>query len=252
MQEQTLPPSSVEKRNFFSRLGGVYLSPGETFRGVGQSPGVLWPILASVIFGLLVGFYVSRALDIQSLVVNQLQTLVDQGRMTKEQMQQSLPLAGVVAKVQVYVSPVSSILVSLVIAAVFKLITTLVGAENRFSAVFSVTLYAMLAVSIIQTVLFALVLHFKGPGEVTASNINSLVVSNLGAVLSAVSGDSLPKFVLRLAGWVDIFAAWRIALLSIGYAAVSRKLKVSKAVAWLTGAYALIALVGSLFSSLTS
>jgi hypothetical protein len=82
----------IKPRNFFSRLGGVYFAPRETFTEIGRSPGVLWPIIALVIIGLLVGFYLAYKLDMESLVAKQLDQVVAAGRMTKEQAEQQLPM----------------------------------------------------------------------------------------------------------------------------------------------------------------
>jgi hypothetical protein len=238
---------AVEARNFFRRLGGAYISPGETFREIGSSPKVLAPIVAMIIIGLLVGFYLERNLDLQSIMAGQMQKAIEQGRMTKEQMEQQMPIiVKFVSIVLVVGTAVGSLLLSLIIAAVFKLITTIISAENRFKAVFTVTCYTMIAVSIIQSALLILVLQLKGAGELDISNVNSLLASNLGALISSVLGeDALPKFFMSLAGWVDIFAIWTIVLLSIGYAAVSRKLKTATAATWLTTLYVIIALIGS-------
>lgn len=150
-------------------------------------------------------------------------------------------------------SPISNLLVALIIAAVFKLISAVISAENRFKAIFSVTIYAMIAVSIVQSILLIVVLFFKSPGAVSITSTSSVLASNLGALLSAVLGeDGLPKYVLRLARWIDIFSIWMIALLSIGYSAVSRKLKTSTAATWLGCLYAIVAVIGSALGSLFS
>jgi hypothetical protein len=65
-------------------------------------------------------------------------------------------------------------------------------------------------------------------------------------VLSALVGeDALPKYLMNLARYVDLFNIWLICLLAIGSAAVSRKLKTSTAAIWLGGAYAVMALIGA-------
>jgi hypothetical protein len=238
---------AVEARNFFSRLGGVYFSPQETFLGIGRSPKTLAPIVAMIIIGLLVGFYLERNLDLQSIMADQMQKAIEQGRMTKEQMEQRMPIIVKIVSIELVAgAAVGSLVLSLIIAAVFKLIATMIGAENRFKAVFTVTSYTVLAVSIIQSALLILVVQVKGPGELNISNVNSVLASNLGALISGIAGeDALPKFFMNLAGWVDIFAIWRIALLAIGYAAVSRKLKTATAAMWLATLYVIIALIAS-------
>jgi hypothetical protein len=72
-------------------------------------------------------------------------------------------------------------------------------------------------------------------------------------VLASFLGeDDLPKFLMRLAGYIDVFAIWLIALLAIGYSAASRKLKTATAATWLGIAYGIIALIGSAIGSLLS
>ena len=214
-----------ESKNFFSRLAGVYFSPRETFREIGLSPKVLVPIIAMIVIGALAGIYLSRNLDVESMMAGRMEEAVAAGRMTQEQMEQQLALVSKFASTQMVVfAAFGSLAVTLLVAAGFKLISSLIGAENRFKSVFAVTIYAMIAVSIIQYALIVLILSLKGSGGVDISNINSLVASNLGAVFAGILGeDALPKFLMRLAGYVDIFAIWIIALLAIGYSAVSRK-----------------------------
>ncbi len=252
--ESAQQPEEIKPRNFFSRLGSIYFSPGETFREIGRSPRVLVPIIAMIIIGLLVGYFLAQKIDVTSAISDQLEKVVAAGRMTKDQVEQQMPLLEKVGKIEIIVgSAIGNPLFALVIAAVFKLISAFISAENRFKTVFSVTAHAMIAISIVHSILLIAVLSFKNPGDVTATNVNSALVSNLGALFSTVFGDdALPKYVMRLTGYIDIFAIWIIALLAIGYSAVSRKLKTSTVATWLGCLYALVALVGAGLSSLFS
>jgi hypothetical protein len=105
----------------------------------------------------------------------------------------------------------------------------------------------------VQSILLVAVMSFKSPADLTGTDIRTILASNLGALLSNLLGDdALPKFLMRLLGWVDIFAIWIIALLSIGYSAVSRKLKTSTAATWLGSLYGIIALIGAAVGGLFS
>jgi hypothetical protein len=55
---------------------------------------------------------------------------------------------------------------------------------------------------------------------------------------------------MSLANGIDIFVIWMIALLAIGYAMVSRKLKTATAAVWLAGAYFVLIVIGAALSSL--
>jgi hypothetical protein len=238
---------AAKPRNFFSRLGGVYFSPGEAFKEIGRSPSVGAVITALAIIGAISGFWLGQKLDFGALWSQS----VAEGKMTLEQANQA---SAVVSKVLPVILPigsaVGSLLVTLVIAAIFKLISLFISTENRFKAVFAVTAFTMIAVSIVQTILLVVVLSFKQPADLSIANLSSVVASSLGALLSSTLGDNaLPKFVMKLADFVDIFRIWTVVLLAIGYAAVSRKLKTSTAATWIGGLYAVLALISAAIMS---
>ena len=248
------PNEAIKPRSFFSRLGGVYTSPGEAFKEIGRSPGVFIPIIVLVLISVLAAYYLTLKIDLSALGAAQLESMVEQGRLTKEQMEQQMAVMSKFAGIQVIVvGAIGNLLIALAIAGVFKLISSFISAENRFKALFAVTLYSLIAVYIVQSVAMVLVLSFKNPADITATGMSSILASNLGALLSSVLGeDALPKFLMRLLSFVDIFAIWIIALLSIGYAAVSRKLKTSTVATWLVVLYGVIAVISAGLSSLIS
>ena len=173
--------------------------------------------------------------------------------MTQQQADQAIermagsPATGFISYLAIITSPLGILLVALVIAGVFKLITLFVGAENTFRGVFSATLFAMTPYYIVYYALFALVASFKDTSGLSASDLQSLVGSNLGALLPK---DALPKFLMHLARQIDILRIWEICLLSIGYAAVSKKLKTSTAALWLSMLYLVMAIVIAAFQSM--
>ena len=249
-------PSEMEEapkpRSFFSRIGGVYASPRDTFGEIGRAPRVFVPMLILSIIGLLVGFYLARNLDIESAIVSQLESAVQQGRLTQQQMGQQMVFLSKFVGVQLVVgSAFSSLILVLVIAGYAKLVSVFSGAESRFKPLLSVTLYVLIAISVIRSGLMVLILQLKGPGEVSLAHLGSVVASSLGAILSIIMGeDALPKFVAGLANAVDAFAIWEIALLAIGYSVVSKKLKTGTAALWLGIAYAIIAVISAALSSM--
>jgi hypothetical protein len=244
-------PEREVPQNFFERLWGVYLSPTSAFREIGHSPRVLVPILVLIAVGLLVGLYLTKNLDLQAMLAAQYGKAVEQGTITKAQMEQQLGMVSKLVGIELIVGAgLGSFVLALIVAGYGKLFSLFAGAENRFKALFSVTLYAMIGISILRSALMVLILHFRGPGDVSLTNINAVIMSNLGSVLSSLMGDdALPKFFMKLAGYIDAFAIWNIALLSIGYSAVSQKLKTSAAATWLGVAYAVLALIGSAVAS---
>lgn len=241
-------------RSFFSRMGGVYASPRDAFGEIGRAPAVWVPLIVLLIITLLVGFYLSKNVDVESAMAAQLESAVQQGRMTQQQMEQQLAIMSKFAGVQVILmTTIGSLLSVLVIAGYAKLFSIFSGAESRFKPLLSVTIYVLIAISIIQSGLMVLILQLKGPGEVDLAHINSVVASSLGAILTSLMGDdALPKFVMGLANAVDVFVIWMIVLLAIGYSVVSKKLKTATAAFWLGIAYAIIAVISAAVSSMFS
>ena len=138
-------------------------------------------------------------------------------------------------------------IIPLIVAGLFKLISMVMGKENLFKPLFAVTVYTMLAIAILSTLVFVTTLYLKPVDEI---DMQSLGTTNLGALLEMLVGkDGLPKFIMSLARWIDIFAIWMLALLSIGYAAVTRKLKTSTAAFTLGGLYATVALIGAIIAA---
>ena len=239
-------------KSFFSRIRGVYASPRDAFGEIGRAPRVLVPMVILIIMGLLVGFYLSRNLDLESMLASRLESAVQQGSLTQQQMEQQLAILSKFAGVQLIVgSMISSLLLALVIAGYGKLVSVFSGAESRFKSLLSVTVYVLIAISVIQSGLTILIMQLKGPGSVDLTHVGSVVASSLGAILTSIMGDdALPKFVIGLANAVDVFAIWMIALLAIGYSAVSNKLKTGTAALWLGIAYAIIAVIRAAVTSM--
>jgi hypothetical protein len=239
-------------KSFFSRIGGVYASPRDAFGEIGRAPRVLVPMIILIIIGMLVGFYLSRNLDMESMLAAQMESAVQQGRMTQQQVERQMEFMSKFVGVQLILgSAFSSLLLVLVIAGYAKLVSAISGAESRFKPLLSVTLYVLIAISVIQSGLTVLIMQLKGPGEVDLAHVGSVVASSLGAILTSIMGDNaLPKFVIGLANAVDAFAIWKIVLLAIGYSVVSKKLKTGTAASWLVLAYAIYAVIAAAVSSM--
>lgn len=249
--ETTITPDAPAG-SLFSRLSGVYFSPGETFKEIGRSPSFLIPLFLLMLVGGLGAYLLIERMTVPGFFGAQFDQAIAQGSMTQEQATQQVEAMSKYAtwiKVGFFAwGFIQWAIIPLVLAGIAKLITMVLGTENKFKAVFSVTVYALLAVAILSTLVFVTTLYLKPVDEIDLRNLS---MTSLGSFLTAMLGkDGLPKFIMALAGWIDLFAIWMIALLSIGYAAVSRKLKTAS-VAWaLGGLYAVIALIGATITAI--
>ena len=233
----------VKAKNFPARLGGVFLSPREAFTEIGRAPSWVIPFIALILISIFSGWYLAQKIDTRTATRSALEQAVKQGRITEEQMNQQMAMVAAAAGPLIAVtSAFGALLLCLVIAGYGKLFSMAAGAENNFISLFEVSIYSTLAVSVVSAVLMIIILQIKGQSGVV--DPNSIVASSLGAWIESIAGaDALPKFIMGLAKAVNIFNIWIIALLSIGFSAVSKKLKTSTAAIWLVGAYVILSVI---------
>jgi hypothetical protein len=251
-QPAVATPESAPQ-NIFNRLIGVWLAPGETFAEIGRAPRVLVPLLVLILMGAFGSYLMVERIGLRTFFSPGFEQAVANGRMSQEQMDKQLE-AMTTGRTSTIIKAVFTLFgliylpIALILVGVCKLITMLAAGENKFKPIFSVTIYTFLAIGVITTLLMVIVLFLKSPEELDPNN---LIGSNLAALLALfLDRDSLPKFIMGLARWVDVFAIWIITLLSIGYAAVSRGVKTSTMAMGLGGFYILIALLMAALSSL--
>ena len=238
----------VTPKSFFARLGGVYASPGAAFEEIGQAPRVLVPIFILIAIGAIAGILLVQFIDRDAMVAGMMQQVAQRGGDTA-QMQQVMPLMSVIVIVQVVVGLMLGGLINgLAVAGYGKLFSAITGAKNRFKALFSVTLYAFIAISVIKYILLVLVVYLKRPFHANLATLNFAVASNLNGVLSGLLGeDVLPKYLKALTSYIDFFTIWLIVLLAIGFSVVSKKLKTGTAAAWLGGGFGIFILISAIF-----
>ena len=247
VQEET-----VTAKNFFSRLGGVFFSPREAFTEIGKAPRLVIPIIALFLVSAFNSWYLMQKIDARETARIQIEQAVRQGQITEDQMNQQLALiSATTGPVLAIVGGVGTLFLCFVIAGYGKLFSMTSSAENSYKSLLEVSVYAMLVVGIVSAVLLIIILQIRGPGRIDASNISSVVSSNLGAWITSIAGaDALPRFIMRLAGAVDIFNIWIIAILSIGFSAVSKKLKTATAAMWLVSIYVIFSIISAAVSSM--
>jgi hypothetical protein len=207
------------------------------------------PIIVAFLVCALTSWYMAQKVDSSAAEAALLEAAVAQGRMTQAALDEALVRlseppgigAGIAAAAQ---GGVMALILALLIAGYGKLFSKLAKAENRYKSLLEVSLYATVAVGIVSLVVTVAIFQLKGVSRVSVLDAGSIVASNLGALIDIVAGtNALPKFVMGLAQTVDIFYIWMIALLAIGFSAVSKGLKTSTAAIWIVGAYVICAVI---------
>ncbi len=249
-QPENVTPEPTPQ-GFFNRLVGVYFSPGETFAEIGRAPRIIVPmivLLICVIVGVMITF--SR-LPMDKLMTQRIDDAVQSGQLNQEQAdrqrEQMAKMAPFMKIGGPIIAAISIVVITLIIAGIAKLVSMMMGIENGFMPLWAVAIYTTLAVSIISSILFIILLFLKPADEF---DLNNPLGSNLAALLSMVGAGELPKFLKGLLTYVDVFYIWKIILLGIGFAAVSRKLKTSTSIV-VTSIVALVfALAGAAWTSM--
>ncbi len=250
LNPQPEPPAPAPQ-NFFSRLIGVYFSPGETFREIGRAPGVVLPIIVMVLLTVVVVVAVSQRISFEKVGIQRIDDAVAEGKITQEQAdQQKDGMKKIAPFLKIFIpifAAIFSVVLALAIAGVAKLVSSMMGIENTFMPLFAMTLYAILAVSIVSSVVAIILIYIKPVEEIDPNNP---VGSNLAALLPLIGVTGLPKFVNALLTYVDVFYIWKVVLIAIGWAAVSRKMKTSTAMVYSSIGALLLALNGAVSASL--
>jgi hypothetical protein len=248
---------AAKPQNFFSRLISVLFSPGETFAEIGRAPRVLVPLLCLVLLGAAVNFVVSNRYGYENLIRKQIEMQTEMmtrmnvppdriEEVKKKAEEQLKPEKLTWVKVRgMLAAGLTFLVIALIVTGVFKLFSLIMGASNGFKAVLAVVCFAYLAVGVVQLAVTALSVYLKSPDDIDVMNP---VASNIGAILTMV-GAGLPKFLTALTSWIDVFGIWRIALLAIGCAAVTTKMKPGTAAIPHVLLYGIAAVLFSFFAS---
>jgi hypothetical protein len=246
-------PASAEAapRNFFSRLIGVYFSPGETFAEMARAPRAITAIIALTLLFVISSVLFTSRMPMDKISEDRIQQQIASGQLTEERAEQQREQMRKVAPYMKFIIPISAAIWGIVMVFAFaglaKLVSMMMGIENKYMPLVSVTTYTMLAVYTVSTVIFAILLFIKPIDEFDWSNP---VGSNLAALLAAFGVEGLSKFVKGLLSYVDLFYIWKVALIAIGCAAVSHKLKPSSAMVYAGVVACVIALIGGAWAAM--
>jgi hypothetical protein len=233
---------TLESKGVLARFLGVIVSPGETFPGLAVAPRPLLPLLLLLALTAVTTVVSFSRLPVDRIINERMEQLVEEGRLTPEQVAQQQQQMSAMRPIMKWVGPVSSLfvmlLLTLAIAGLARLISLVMGYENQFKPLWSVTIYTLLAVSSISSILFLVILFLKPVDEI---DINNPLGSNLAALLPLFGLTGLPRFLSTFLAWLDLFYGWKVVLLAIGYATVTKRLAVSTALLFCGGIALLIA-----------
>lgn len=209
--EVTPPPMPARRPNPFARIGGLLSNPGATMADVADRPDWLVPFLLILILSVGANFFAAPRLDMETGLREQL----SERGMSDQQIDEAVER---VAAFQKFGAPITGITVTILLialAALYMLLTRIMGGEGAYKQFFAVTNYAWLP-QLVKGILVTLLL--VRAGSVDPESMGTLLKSNLGFL-----ADPKEQGVLfAVLSSIDVFNFAALALMIFGYGRASK------------------------------
>jgi len=225
-------------RGFFAHLGGVLFSPSAEFKAIVRRPRFWAPLLAGLV--LTIGFtsvWISKV-DAREFMRTQMETSSRAQRMTPEQQSQVIEMQARFFKpfayfIAVVGGPLTLVIMGLVYLFIFRF---MYGSEVTFRQSMAIVAWAFLAIAVVTLPLILAVYFMKGDWNLAP---DAVLQANLAALLDR---QQTARWLYSLASSIDLFEAWRMTLLSIGFGAALRR-PATSALGGILGLWAIYVLV---------
>lgn len=202
--------------NVFSRFAGALFSPGETFRDIARRPDILWPLVFIVALGFVSTALIVPRLDLESISAAQMEALRKQRPgVSDADLEDLLKFSTASTKVAMWVAPLLSIAIYAIIAGILLGAFRLMGGEGTYKQAFSASLYAWTPL-LLFSVIMLIVVVARGSFDPAAAA--TIVRSNPAFLVDMKEQPVLFTFLAA----IDVFTIWTVALLTIGFAELSK------------------------------
>jgi hypothetical protein len=218
-------PEAQVPINHFGRIIGVFFSPKETFQSIAQRPSWILPVVLMTVLGCIVGFALNKRVDWREIASKRIEESSRAAQLSAEQKEQQIAMSAKISPAFAYgFGLLGPILLAVIVSGVMLGAYNLLGdASANFKVSMGIVSHAYV-VTIVNSLLFLLVLFLKPPGTV---NIENPVATNLGAFLP----DGTSKTIMALGTAIDLFSFWTIFLIGLGFAAYNpKKLKLGSSI----------------------
>jgi hypothetical protein len=223
------PEAETAQMSFMQRLTNIFFEPSKAFQDINRKPTWLGMLILTIIIAIGMFVLINTRVDLGQLVLSS-----GAAQMPEEQMRF---LSKIITYGIYIIIPISAVVSYLLFSVIFLGIFILVGAPIKFKKLFAVNVWAMGPPSIVSSILSSIVAFIKDPETI---QLNNLLTTNLGVLVSARERPVLATFLSS----IDLFTIWIIALMAIGYAAVSdRMLSTKKAATTIIVLWAVYVLV---------
>jgi Yip1 domain len=230
------PPEALEPvdpaATPLARVAGVFGSPGPTFASIARRPGWVLPVLISTVLSIAATAAILPRIDFDAAVRERL--AAKNISMSEDRLEQVVETQKRFAGLGYVWAACANVVIALILATVFWVSFKAFGWDLAFRQAFGVTTHALLPY--IGTSML-LILFVTRMDLVNPQNLGDISHTNLGFLVDRKANPVLHS----LAGSIDVFTLWVLALLVIGFAIaakVSRK-KAATLILSLWGIYVL-------------
>jgi len=225
-----------------ARIVDTFIAPSKTFTDIRRSAAWWGPFLIMVILSLAFSYTVDTKVGFRKVVEHQIERSPKASQrleqLSREERNNALNGQAKGTRGFMYAFPVVILLWNLLIAAIlFGTMKLGLSAELSFSATFAVVMYAGL-VQVVRTIL-GIVSLYAGL-DPDSFNLQNVAPTNLGYFLSP--GGS--PFLYSIATALDLTMIWTLCLTALGLSIISKKVKLSTALAVVFGWFAIF-VIGS-------
>jgi len=209
-------PEDQAPQSFVSRLVGVFFSPGEAFADIARKPDILAPLVVGILTAVAFSEVMLAKIGIERIIRIQLEQSGRAANMTPEQLDAAVSQGAKVGAIFTHVIGFLAVpVILLIIAAIgLAIVNVIFGGRSKFSTAFSIAAYANLVGALgglvgIAVMLFGDPDHFNPAAPVPTS------------VAFFMDQAHTSKVLFSLATSLDLFNFWLLALLGIGFSAVT-------------------------------
>jgi hypothetical protein len=209
MEQNELTTSQAPEMGLFSRIIGIFFSPGKTFQDIQRKPNWLVPAIILVVISL--GFvYLTKPIILKDAQTQAL-AQIEKQNLSEDQTEQALARAEKMTSIMIFVGPaVGSFIVFLILAAIWLFISnTILGGNATFSQMLGVTVYKDFIGILAMLVKLPIILAQQ--------------TMNIHFSLATFMPDSAQTtFLYKMLSKVEVFNIWIIAVLCIGIGIMSK------------------------------
>lgn len=214
---ESLPGAPPSRVGAPARFLGALIGPKNTFVDIDRKPRFLFPLVVWTVLSLMVTFAIQQRLGVDRLVRQGIEQSSRASQLSPEQVDQAVERSRTIVTGLMWAGAlVAPTVLALVVSLIYLVLLNLMEAGVNFQKVLGVTTHAFVP-AMVGAVLTLIVVFLKDPEEI---NIQNPLGSNLAI---AMDPHASSKALYALAGSIDLFSFWTLALLALGFSVISKK-----------------------------